>query len=207
MTPTVLGSRSATAVGIVGLAYGGVLAVGVSTHGPTEPIGDPLLAIMEILTIASALPILCVMVALSALATQKRQMAGVLTLSFGILFAGTTCMVHFLELSAGRQLGTVGMVWPSTAYAAELLAWDVWLGLALLGAAQVLADDPAARGAQRALRLAGLLCLLGTVGPLLGSMRWQRIGVVGYAVVLPVAAFLLARWFRTLQPTHSLSAV
>jgi len=122
MTPTVLGSRSAIAAGIVGLAYGGVLAVGVSTHGPTEPIGDPLLAIMEILTIASALPILCVMVALSALATHKRQMAGVLTLSFGILFAGTACMVHFLESSAGRQLGTIGMVWPSTAYAAELLA-------------------------------------------------------------------------------------
>ena len=206
MTCTVLGSRSAIAVGVVGLAYGGVLAVGMSTHGPTEPIGDPLLAIMEILTIASALPILCLMVALSALAPRKRQMAGVLTLSFGVLFAGTTCMVHFLELSAGRQLGTTGMVWPSMAYAAELLAWDVWLGLALLGAAQVLADEPAARAAQRALGLAGLLCLFGTVGPLVGSMRWQRIGVVGYAVVLPVAAFLLARWFRTLPLTHSLSA-
>ncbi len=205
MTCAVFGSRSATAVAIVGVAYAGVLAVGMSTHGPTEPIGDPLLAIMETLTIASALPILFVMVALSAFATRKHRIAGVLTLTFAILFAGTTCMVHFLELTAGRQLGTTGMVWPSMAYAAELLAWDVWLGLALLGAAQILSDAPAARAAQRALGLAGLLCLLGTVGPLVGRMRWQLVGVVGYAVILPVAAFLLGRWFRTLPPTYPLS--
>lgn len=48
MTDAVLGSRSAIIVGVVGVAYGGVLAVGVSTHGRTEPIGEPLLAIIEL---------------------------------------------------------------------------------------------------------------------------------------------------------------
>jgi hypothetical protein len=40
-----------------------------------------------------------------------------------------------------------------------------------------------------------VLCLLGTVGPVAGDMRLQLVGVAGYAVVLPVAAFLLARVF------------
>lgn len=203
MTIYAFGSRSATTASIFGVAYIGVLAVGMWTHGSTEPIGDPLLAIMEVLTIASAFPILFVMAALSAIAPNERRMSGVLTLSFAIMFAGTTCTVHFLELTVGRQLGVLGMVWPSHAYAAELLAWDVWLGLALLTAARVLENERDAVAAQRTTKLAGLLCLVGTVGPLVGRMRWQLIGVAGYALVLPVATLLLARWFRLRQLTDA----
>jgi hypothetical protein len=40
-----------------------------------------------------------------------------------------------------------------------------------------------------------VLCLVGTVGPLVGDMRLQLTGVLGYAGVLPVLSFLLARLF------------
>ena len=43
---------------------------------------------------------------------------------------------------------------------------------------------------------ASILAFVGTAGPLVGDMRLQRIGILGYAVVMPVAFFLLARFFR-----------
>jgi uncharacterized membrane protein YhaH (DUF805 family) len=39
------------------------------------------------------------------------------------------------------------------------------------------------------------LCLAGTIGPVVGNMRVQLIGVGGYALVLPVVAVLLMRAF------------
>lgn len=46
---------------------------------------------------------------------------------------------------------------------------------------------------RRALLLCGALCLAGTVGPIVGDMRLQLVGVLGYAGVLPVVAIPLAR--------------
>jgi hypothetical protein len=90
-------------------------------------------------------------------------------------------------------MGGGGLIWPSTAYALELLAWDVFLGLALLSAAATLGIASRERAAQNGLVACGVLCLAGIVGPAVGNMRLQLIGVFGYAVVLPVAAFLLWR--------------
>lgn len=101
-----------------------------------------------------------------------------LTLNFGVLFTSTTYVVHVLALNAGRPLGSAGMALPSMAYAAELLAWDIWLGLALLGAAQTLTNEPSAGAAKSALGPAGLMCIPGTVGPLVRRMRWQLISTV-----------------------------
>ncbi|MEP7380939.1 MAG: hypothetical protein ABI910_04595 [Gemmatimonadota bacterium] len=196
MTPHDVGSRSAFAVGIVGVVYAAVVALGMSTYGLSTPIGDPILALMEVLTIASALPLLVMMAALHVVAPEDRKLAGVLALASTTMFAATTCVVHFVELTAGRQQGVRGLIWPSTTYAAELMAWSVFLGLALLLGARVLSETHEGRIARRSMQLAGTLCLLGTVGPLVGQMRLQLIGVAGYGVVLPVAAFAMAGWFR-----------
>ena len=190
-----LGRRSALAVTIVGAAYLVVLATAMLRVGLSTPISDPILAVMEVLTIASALPLLGVAAALYVIMAPAQKTTGVLLLSLTTLFAGTTCAVHFLELTVGRQRGVGGLVWPSVPYAAELLAWDVFLGMALLVAARGLPATAESRTTRVALQLAGYLCLAGTVGPLIGRMRWQLIGVAGYALVLPVAMLLLARWF------------
>jgi hypothetical protein len=80
-------------------------------------------------------------------------------------------------------------------YAAELLAWDVFLGLALVSASRAFDGDGPERAIRRALLTGGILCLAGTVGPAVGNMRLQLVGVVGYAAVLPVVSFLLMRLF------------
>jgi hypothetical protein len=114
-----------------------------------------------------------------------------------------TSAVHFVQLTAVRQRGPGSIVWPSSEYALELLAWDVFLGLALLFAAPVFLDEGPERAVRAGLLLSGSLCLVGTLGPAVGYMRLQLVGVVGYAVVLPIVCFMLARLFRgKAWPSH-----
>jgi hypothetical protein len=196
-----LGSWSAVAVFLIGVAYLVTLAIGFAVHGLAEPIGDPILAVMEVLTLVSAPPMVVIMAAIHDLASVNRKVYGVIALAFTILFAGTTSAVHFVELTAGRQLGSGGIVWPSPVYAAELLAWNLFLGLALLFAAPVFDGGGPERGVRDGLLISGVLCVAGIVGPVVGNMRLQLVGVLGYAGVLPVVCFMLARLFRS-DPGH-----
>lgn len=193
MTTNRIGAWSAAILAGVGVAYVVVLAAGMARHGLQEPITDPILAVMEVLTLVSAFPLVALVAALLDRAPPPRRLAGRVALAFATLFTGTTSAVHFVELTATRQTGGGGLVWPSTAYALELLAWDVFLGIALLAAAATLREAGRERAARRGLLAAGTLCLVGTVGPAVGNMRLQLLGVLGYAVVLPIAVFLLWR--------------
>jgi hypothetical protein len=188
------GSWAAGGVSLIGVAYIVALAFGFARFGLDQPIADPVLAVMEVLTLLSAPLMVVTMAAVHSYASADRKFFGVLALSFTILFAGTTSVVHFVELTAGRQLGTAEIAWPSTVYAVELLAWDWFLGLALWMAGFVFPGSGRERLLRRGLWLSGLLALLGTVGPMVGDMRLQRIGILGYAGLLPVVFLLLARF-------------
>lgn len=203
---TRLGHRASLGLVAVGIAYALALAAGIARHGFDEPIADPVLAVMEVLTLLSAPLLVALTAAIHDRAPSGRKVFGVLAVAFAALCAGTTSAVHFIELTAARQMGGGGIVWPSRAYAAELLAWDVFLGLALVFAAFAFEREAPGRPARRALLACGALCLAGTVGPLLGEMRLQLVGVAGYAVVLPIAALLLARLFARPPSTPSSDA-
>ena len=180
----------------MGIAYALALTAGFAVHGLSEPIVDPILAVMEVLTVLSALPMVVLMAAVHSVAAAGRKIFGVVALAFTVLFAGTTIAVHFVELTARRQTGSAGIVWPSATYAVELLAWNLFLGLALLFAAPVFAGVGQERNVRRGLVVTGLLCIAGVVGPSVGNMRLQLVGVVGYAAALPVVCLLMARVFR-----------
>lgn len=184
---------SAGAVAGVGVAYVFVLGIGIARFGTSRPIEDPVLAWMEVLTICSAWPLVSLVAAIDANASaEKRTLSALALVSVG-LFAGITTAVHFIGLTAGRQLGDGRIVWPSTSYAAELLAWDLLLGVALVFVALASEVEVVPRGERRGMIAAGVLCLVGTIGPAIGDMRLQRIGVIGYALVLPITCALLAR--------------
>jgi hypothetical protein len=195
-----LGFWSSVALAGIGAAYVLALAAGFARHGLREPITDPVLAIMEVLTLLSAPAVVILMAAVHDRATPERKIYGLTALAFATLFAGTTSAVHFMELTAVRQAGGGGIVWPSRAYAAELLAWDVFLGLALMFAAAVFAGAGRQRAVRRGLLACGGLCLAGAIGPAVGNMRLQLVGVLGYAGVLPLVSVLLARLFA--QPAR-----
>ena len=192
-----LGSWSAFAVFLIGVAYLVTLTIGFTVYGLNEPIVDPILAVMEVLTLMSAPFIVVMMAAIHDYASIDRKVYGLVALAFAILFVGMTSAVHFVELTALRQRGSGGIVWPSPEYAVELLAWNLFLGLALLFAAPVFDSVGAERGVRRGLLISGVLCVAGIIGPAMGNMRLQLVGVFGYALVLPVVSFMLARLFRS----------
>lgn len=191
-----LGRLSATAIAAIGALYLVALAFGIGEHGFNEPIADPILAIMEGLTIASACAIVALVVAVHAHAPPYRAVHTMASLAFAVMFAGTTSVVHVVQLTALRQLGQDVIAWPSALYAAELAAWDLFLGLALLFAAPVFAGTGLEARIRRGLALCGVLCLAGLVGPAVGNMRLQLVGVAGYALVLPVVSVFLMAFFR-----------
>ena len=192
-----LGSWSAFTVFLIGVAYLVTLTIGFTVYGLNEPIVDPVLAVMEVLTLMSAPFIVVMMAAIHDYASIDRKIYGLVALAFAILFVGMTSAVHFVELTALRQRGSGGIVWPSPEYAVELLAWNLFLGLALLFAAPVFDSVGAESGVRRGLLISGVLCVAGIIGPAIGNMRLQLVGVLGYGVVLPVVSFMLARLFRS----------
>lgn len=195
-----LGFWSSVGIAGIGVSYVVTLAVAFARHGLRDPITDPVLAVMEVITLLSVVPLVTLMAAIHDHAEPARKPYALTAFAFATLCAGTTSAVHFVELTAARQLDGGGIVWPSRVYAAELLAWDVFLGLAMSFAAVAFGGSGRERAVRRVLLVCGALCLAGTIGPAVGDMRLQLIGVVGYAGVLPVVAILLARLFASNRP-------
>lgn len=191
-----IGFLSSLSLSLVGVAYIVVVAIGITEAGLHNPIVDPILAVMEVLTLVSAPLIVAVMAATYETAEPDRKMLALLAVIFVGIMAGLTCAVHFVALTAGRQTDFTVLQWPSTLYAVELLAWDVFLGLSLLSAAFVFRGSGIRGLCRWSLFIAGALSLLGVIGPVTGDMVLQRIGIVGYGVVLPVAMGMLAQFFR-----------
>ena len=191
-----LGLLAAAGLAVVSIAYLVVAGMAVADAGLEAPVVDPALAVMEVLTLLAALLLVFLMAAVHAVANPAQRIFGRLALAFAVIMAGLTSAVHFVALTAGRQPGPFVLEWPSTWYALELLAWDVFLGLSLLSAAAVFPGPGLNAGARWTLAVSGALCLAGVVGPVLGDMALQRIGILGYGVGLPVASLVLVAVFR-----------
>jgi len=208
-----LGIVSATGILAVGILYVAVITLWLIIEAtPREPIGDPYLAVMEVLTMVSALALLGLVIAIWCFADAAHRVQALAALSIGSLAVGVTMAVHFVQLTAVRQLwraGRVGdyrLVWPSPLFAVEYFVWDILVGLTMVSAGFALGGGPLALHARRALLMGGLLCLVGTAGPLSGWMLVQNVAVLGYAVVFPVAGALTVRVFRAAQPSTGAAA-
>jgi len=156
----------------------------------------------------SALLLLLMMGAVHAYAAPEHKTFSLIAFGLMVCAMSLTGTVHFVELTALRQLGTAGIAWPSVPYAVELLAWNLLLGLSLLFASRVFERDGRAVRVRHSLTVCGALCLGGTIGPAVGDMRLQFIGgtigpavgdmrlqfigVFGYAVALPAAMNITA---------------
>ncbi len=97
MSNSEVGRWSSFAVFLVGLAYIAALIIGFTTRGLSAPIVDPLLAIMEILTLIAAPLMLVMMAAIYRRASDERKTIGLLAFAFMLLTTGTTSAVHFVN--------------------------------------------------------------------------------------------------------------
>jgi hypothetical protein len=185
--------------------YAVTTALGLlSLKSPQEPIGDPYFTIMELLIILIAPLLVIVMVAIHAYASDGARAYSLAALAFMILLAGVTSSVHFVILAVRRQIEATGLAglplflsftWPSMAYALDILAWDIFFALSMLFAALVFTQGRLEKAIRYLMIASGVLSLLGLIGVPLANMNIRNIGVVGYAVVAPIAFLLLALLF------------
>jgi hypothetical protein len=196
------------ATGVAWLVFGGDPA----RRDPLAPV-DPFLAALEFLIVLLAPPMITLMAVVYVYAPPDAKACGMAALSFMVLAAGTTCAIHFVQLTVVRRIelaNTPGLSvifftqWPSVFFAIDLLAWDLFLGLSLLFAAPVFKGDRLQAAVRMALILGGTLCVGGILGPALGDLRFQVVGITGYACVFPIACLLLAILFGRAMPNQTL---
>ena len=86
--------------------------------------------------------------------------------------------------------------WPSLVYALDILAWDFFFPLGALFAAPAVQGAGLARAVRILLFASAVLALVGLSGVPLANMQVRNIGIIGYAVLFPIAAALLAVHFH-----------
>ncbi|KAA3650305.1 MAG: hypothetical protein DWP95_01470 [Proteobacteria bacterium] len=194
-----IGMWSTLGMFVVGILYVITMAIGMYSVGLTKPIVDPILGIMEVLTLITAPLLVISMSAIHRIAPEDQKTYSLIALAFAIMVASLTGAVHFVGLTVLRQTGTEGIVWPSIIYGVELLAWDIFLGLSLLFAAQVFQGSGLKRNIRIALIITGALCLIGSLGPITGDMRLQFVSVLSYGILLPFVWLMIARYFQQFE--------
>jgi len=201
-----LGIAAGYALAVLCLIYATVLAIGLYTRAsPDQPIQQPWFACMELLILAIAPLAVALMVALYAWAPEDRSSIALLGIAFMSMCSVVTCTVHFVILTLSREPIIAAFAWapilfsfqwPSLAYALDILAWDVFFPLAALCAALTVSGPGLANGARSLFFASSALSLVGLAGVPLGNMNVRNIGIVGYVVLFPVAAVLMAVRFR-----------
>lgn len=203
-----LGIASAVGTVLLGIAYLGCLAVGLATlPSPLDPIADPWFTALEILILAMMPFMVTLMVAVHAWSPRESRVYGTAALAFMALVAVITSAVHFAILTVSRKDTFQGMdwlfsfSWPSIVYALDVLAWDFFFPLAVLSAVPVFRGQRLLTWIRASLGASGVLAFAGLGGVFLNDMQVRNIGIVGYAVVFPVAAAMIGVLFWREEPT------
>jgi hypothetical protein len=188
-----------------GVSYAVIMIVGFAAMGTTsKPLGDPYLAIMEVLILVMA-PVLVLLAAvIHACAPQGARTYSITAFGWMLLLAGFTVTVHLVLLTVARRIGPDAIhgyqylftwQWPSMLYGVDVVAWDIFFGLALLFAAPVFhASGHVA--VRNGMLIAGALSVVGIIGPALNHIALRQIGIIGYAIVWPITCLPLSKAFR-----------
>ena len=201
-----LGAWSARTILLIEVVYVAVFVAGFASIGNTsDPLPDPYLAIGEILILVMAPIMVCLILAIHQCAPKQAKPFTQVALGWMLTAAAFTTVVHFVQLTVARHIDPAsfpgyarifGWQWPSTFYAIDIVAWDVFFGLALLFAVPAFAQRGDATLVRRGFILSGSLCLVGLVGPFANVIALRTIGIVGYTVVFGLTCLPLSRTFN-----------
>ncbi len=115
-----LGIFSAAATVILLVAYAVTLIVGLaSLESPQQPIGDPMITILEVLIITMMPAMVALMVVVHAWAPRSAKTLSLTSLVFMSLLAGVTCSLHFCILTLSRQPEFSGQPWQPLVFSFE----------------------------------------------------------------------------------------
>lgn len=200
------GFVSAVGVVVLGVMYIVPLVLGFATlPSPDVPFSDPWFSMMEILILLTAPFMVAVAVAIHSWASPGHRALTLASLVFMAIAAGITCAVHFTVLTLSHRAdfaslpwlsSLISFQWPSVTYTLDILAWDVFFPLSVLCLVPVFGGDRLRTAIRVLLAVSGVLAAGGLAGVALDDMSVRNIGIVGYAVVYPAAAVLVARLFR-----------
>jgi hypothetical protein len=205
-----LGLYSSIVTAFLIVAYAVTFVIGLlSLTSPDQPIGDPMLSILEILIIVMMPGMVALMIAVHSWAPTHLKTLSLTAVVFIGLLAGVTCSIHFVRLTVSHQAAFAGQPWlplffgfnwPSVVYALDILGWDVFFPLSVLFAATVFSGSRLATWIRWSMIVSGVLALAGLTGVAFGDMQLRDIGIVGYVGVFLVVSVLLAIFFRREQP-------
>lgn len=200
------GMWSARAIVVLELVYIAVFVAGFASLGNTsKPLPDPYLAIAEVLILVMAPTMVMLMLAIHHVAPREAKPYTLIALGWMVAAAAFTMVVHFVELTVARHINPAtfsgygwifGFRWPSTFYAIDIVAWDVFFALALLFAVPAFAHRSDAKRVRQGLIASGSLSLIGLIGPFANALGWRTIGILGYTVVFGLTCIPLSRAFK-----------
>ena len=204
-TERTVGRAACWAIFLLSLAYVPAMLAGFLANGGFDkPVADPYLAVMEVLIMLMAIPLVALFACVHAYASGNRKTLTLSAFALVTVAVGITVCVHVVLLTVGRQLDAatspgynlvLSWKWPSVAFALDIASWDFFLGFGLLLAAAAFTGPGLPRLVRRGLQFSGTVCLLGLVGAATGNMGLRDIGIAGYAVILPVVLLVMARLF------------
>jgi hypothetical protein len=197
----------------LGIFYTLVTTMGLlSLKSSHDAIGNPYFTIMEILSILIALLMTISVVAVHYYASPVDKVFSLTSLIFILVATGITSSVHFLSLSISKSEEAAqfsnftfffSFKWPSVVYALDILAWDLFFGLSMLFMAPVFKKGKFEKNLKSLLIICGILSIIGLIGIPLKNMQIRNIGIIGYAVLAPVAFLLIGKILgRSKQVQH-----
>ena len=198
-----IGKFTCRAVFVLGVIYAVTTFLGLfSLNSPAEPIGNPYFTIMEILTILIA-PLMAIsMAVIHYYASPSDKLYSLIALFFMLIMTAITSSVHFIILTLNHynpidQIENFSFFfsfkWFSIVYALDILAWDWFFALSFLFASRIFKLDRTEKIVRTLMIISGLLSLAGLIGVPLDNMQIRNIGIIGYAVIAPVAFLLISK--------------
>ncbi len=151
---------------------------------------DPYLAIAEVLILVMVPILVLLMMAIHECAPALAKPSTRVALGWMVATAAFTFTVHFVELTVtlpGYNY-IFDFKWPSTFYAIDIAAWDVFFGLSLLFAVPAF-TRPSDALVRKGFIASSSLCLIGLIGPFANVLGWRTIGILGYTIVSGSSAY------------------
>jgi hypothetical protein len=184
----------------IGILYIIVVTVGIGTADKASgKISDQVLVIMEVLTLLSAIAFLLLSVSLHFLTSKKLRIFSMTGLLFMAISTALTCCVHFIGLTVSKDLikvnnsfeGLFSFNWPSLLFSIDILAWDLFFGLAFLFLGIPFLHCKEERKIGVIMIISGMFSLLGLIALPLNNMNIRFIGIFGYTVLPVIACIML----------------
>jgi hypothetical protein len=204
-----IGTWSARAMVVLEAVYVVVFIIGFASLGNTsDPLPDPYLAIAEVMILVMAPILVLLMMAIHECAPAHAKAFTRVALGWMMVAAAFTFTVHFVELTVARHINPAtfpgynyifDFKWPSTFYAIDIAAWDVFFGLSLLFAVPAF-TRPSEALVHKGFIASGSLCLIGLIGPFADALGWRFIGILGYTIVFGLVCIPLSRTFQNRTP-------